>query len=527
MTKYGRLFILLTVLLLLSNISYGFEKQVLFDELHSFSSDMLYEKAQELVSTYPYLLSLEVIGYSEDLKPIYVIKMTKDIYNYKETDYVEKTHILIDGGIHARETFNPAAVLKMVEDYINDYYNDGFLPNYNVRELLQTSVLHFIPLVNPDGFDVAKKGITSIDNPVLRQNINLLIPNLRNNRLKANIRGVDVNRNFEDIYYNVRTGMWVDQWASSNRLWPAKMPGEDYFKGYAPGTEAETKVLMDYMLAYDFRAYVTYHSMGQVIYYWMDHLGPDYLATNRTFANIAQKITHYKMMVPSTYEEFGYSTHYFGNNTLKPALTIETTTSSNFPTQVSYYHNDYSINQIWAIPLAFLKEIKRIGYYDYKLYVNDLYVRDFMNLDYANAQAQKLGGVIHTYKGAPSFRLSKRVSIEVKDAFTLSRGIMSADGRVYVEFKELFEALSYEISWDQSTRLSRASNANSALGINLSTFEVIYSIDGVAVDLSKEAKPTLYEGRLMIPLTFVTKIMALDDVAFKVIEGVGIVFKDL
>ena len=84
MAKYTRILVMLTLLLFFNNPSYGIEKLILFDELHAFSSDMLYEKAQKLVSTYPYLLSLEVIGYSEDLKPIYVIRMTKDIYNYKE-----------------------------------------------------------------------------------------------------------------------------------------------------------------------------------------------------------------------------------------------------------------------------------------------------------------------------------------------------------------------------------------------------------------------------------------------------------
>ncbi len=527
MVRWTRILGLLTLVLLLNNPSYGIEKLVLFDELHTFSSDRLYEKALKLVSTYPYLLSLEVIGYSEDLKPIYVIKMTKDIYNYEDVDYVKKTHILIDGGVHARETFNPAAVLKMVEDYVIDYYDDDFLPNYNVRDLLKTSVLHFIPLVNPDGFDVVKNGISTIDSPILKQNINLIIPNLRNYRLKANIRGVDINRNFEDVYYNVKSAKWVDQWGNSDVLWPTVIPGEDYFKGYAPASEAETKVLMAYMLSYDFRAYVTYHSMGQVIYYWMDHLGPDYLTTNRAFANIAQKITRYKMMVPDTYEEFGYSTHYFGNNTMKPALTIETTSSYDFPTPVADYYQDYSVNRLWAIPLAFLEEAKRIGYYDHKLYVDDLYVRDFVNLDYAVAQAEKLDGVVFTYKGIPSYRLSKRVSIEVKDAFTLSRSIMAADGRVYIEFRELFESLAYEISWIKETRESTAVTTNSAVSVNLLTFESTYSIDGVAVELPTLPKPTLYEGRLMIPLEFMTKIMGLEADAIKVIEGVGVVFKDL
>ncbi len=527
MAKYTRILVILTLLLLLNNPSYGVEKLIQFDELHSFSSDMFYEKAQKLVSTYPYLLSLEVIGYSEDLKPIYVIRMTKDIYNYEDVDYVDKTHILIDGGVHARETFNPVAVLKMVEDYVLDYYNDDTLPNYNVRELLQTSVFHFIPLANPDGFDVAKRGVSTIDSTILRQNINLLIPNLRNYRLKANIRGVDINRNFEDLYFDVRAGKWVDQWGNSDVLWPTVVPGEDYFKGYAPATEAETKTLMSYMLSYDFRAYVTYHSMGQVIYYWVDHLGPEYFRVNQSFANIAQKITNYEMMDPSDYQEFGYSTHYFGNNTLKPAMTIETTASYDFPTPVANYYHDYLVNRLWAIPLAFLEEAKRIGYYDHKLYVNGVYVRDFMNLNYAKALAAKQDGVVYTYEGKPSYRLSKNVAVEVNETITLSRSLMSADGRIYVEFRELFEMLAYEISWVKETRQSTAVKDNSQLSINLSTFDATYLVDGLVVELPETPKPTLHEGRLMIPIEFLTKIMGIETDTLKIKEGVDFVFKDL
>jgi len=524
MTKIFRALMMITLLLTITVPSYGIDKVISFNDLHAFSSDQLFEKAQKLVNTYPYLLSMEVIGYSEDLKPIFVIKMSKNIYNYKPVDYVEKTHILIDGGVHARETFNPAAVLKMIEDYVIDYYDDSYLPNYNVRALLQSSVLHFIPIVNPDGFDVAKMGVNTIDSPILRQKINVLIPNLRNDRLKANIRGVDINRNFEDIYYDVKTGKWVDQWGDSA---VQVIPGEDYFKGYTPASEAETQTLMAYMLTFDFKAYVTYHSMGQSIYYRIDHLGQAYFSTNQTFANIAQKMTHYTLMAPNDYEEFGYSTHYFANNTLKPAMTVETTASYNFPTPLANYYQDYVANRLWAIPLAFLEEAKRIGYYDHKLYVDNLYVRDFMNLDVAKAFAEKLGGVIYTYKGKPSYHLSKNITIEVNESFKLSRSIMSSEGLVYIEFKEFFEMLDYEINWIKETRQSSAVKGNSQIIINLSTFDVTYLIDELVVNLTNTLKPTLYKGRLMIPIVFMTEIMGIDSESLKIIEGNDVVFKDL
>ena len=104
---------------------------------------------------------------------------------------------------------------------------------------------------------------------------------------------------------------------------------------------------------------------------------------------------------------------------------------------------------------------------------------------------------------------------------------MSADGRVYIEFRELFERLAYEISWVKETRQSTAIKDNSQLSVNLSTFDATCLIDGLIVELPETPKPTLHEGRLMIPIEFLTKIMGIETDTLKIEEGVNFVFKDL
>jgi len=521
------LFIGIIFITIFGSLTFATTRIIEFDKCYAMRSDQLYDKALELVESYPFLLELEILGYSPDLKPIYIIRMTYDIYRTDTYDYVEKSHILLDGGVHARETMNPVMVLKMVEDYVLDYYNDSHLPGYNVRAQIQNSTFHFIPIMNPDGFDVAKYGVQTIENPVLQQTLTRLIPKLRPNRLKANLNGVDINRNFEDVYYDPLKNQWIDQWNDDGFYRNTSEPGEDFFKGYEVGSEVETQTLMAYMLKYDFRAYLTYHSMGQVIYYWIDYLGESYFYQNHTFAELAKKVTSYQMMPPDTYLENGYSTHFFANNTLKPAITLETTSSGTFPTPLTYYQHEYEAHKLWAVPLAFVLKIKSLGYFDYKVYVNEVYVRDFQNLEVAKAFAIKMGGEVHFYKGAPSYRLSKKASVILPENIVLKESIQSFDGRTFVSFKEVFEAYGYEVSWNSLEYASVASRENSIIKINLKSLLISKANESNLFEkVATQSKPVIFNKHLMIPIEVAMTLLNVEPTAVEVVINDETVYKD-
>ena len=528
MKKY--LIVLLIVMLFYSNLSsYGIRKTMVFEEDYDATSDELYEKALELVNRFRFLLDLEVIGYSLDQKPIYAIRMTYRIHEYKEEDYAQKMHILVDAGIHSRETFNPVAVLKMIEDYVNDYFNDSYLPGYNVREILNENVLHFIPLVNPDGFDVSKNGTTAINDEALKSRFEQLLPRLRPNRLKANLNGVDLNRNFPDEYYNVSKGVWENQWGKGDYNETTK-PSEESYKGDEPASEVEVRTLMSYMDRYDFRANVTYHSMGQVLFYRTTHLGYRYLSMNERMAKIVSNITGYNLMSIDEYADYGYSTHYFANNTLKPAITVETTSTFEFPTPLNHYE-EYSNKKLWALPLAFLEESRRIGYYPNKVYIEGIYYRDFENIYVAQAFADKLGGAVHVYEGVPSYRLSEAVRVNIGEDLVLKRGIQSYDGDVFVEFRELFDALLYKIEWIQLTNTAVAEHKEQVVSVDLDSMEALIAdnIDGVWSNkpVIFESTPVIVNGRLMVPLSFVRQLLEVHEDQIKITRLGDWIYKDL
>ncbi|GAB6108428.1 M14 family zinc carboxypeptidase [Fusibacter bizertensis] len=508
------IFIIAISTVLSTNLTFASEDTITFEKGYAANSEELYQMAQALVKRYAFLLELEDLGETQDGRPIYVIRMTYNIYKYDSYDYVDKTHILIDGGVHARETYNPVIVLKMIEDYVKDYYSDAYLPGQNVRELLQTSVMHFIPIVNPDGFDVAKFGLQSIQNSETRATFSKLIPNLNSNRLKGNLSGVDLNRNFKDVYFNVDESKWEDLWGSSGLYRDVAAPDESIFKGYKAASEIETQTLMAYMMQYDFRAYLTYHSMGQVIYYWIDHIGQPYFELNRKYALQIANITGYQLMVPDKYIEYGFSTDYFANNTTKPAITIETTNSFTFPTPLSHYAHEYSEHRLWEIPLAILKQTKKDGYYDFKIYVNDRYIQDAISYDYAVALAKQLNGVVHNYEGNPSLTISKKISLEFGNDYHLDFAIQSKELKIFVSLSEVFYQLGYEIHYDSELDTAIASKENREYRIALESMEIF---DPEGKLMTVDQMPLMVEQRIMVPLNFATALMnlSLDEMKIK------------
>lgn len=498
------IFIVLICMISLPYIAFASEDVVTFEKGYTANSSDLYQMAKDLVNRYAFLLELEDLGVTQDGRPIYVIRMTYNIYKYDAYDYVDKSHLLIDGGVHARETYNPVVVLKMIEDYVKDYYNDAYLPDKSVRELLKTSVIHFVPILNPDGFDVAKFGPESIQNPLVKANFISLIPNLKNNRLKSNLSGVDLNRNFEDLYYNTDLLAWYDLWGTSGLYRDTDLPDMDYFKGFQVASELETKTLMAYMKKYDFRAYLSYHSMGQVIYYQIDHLGSEFYNLNRNYALKIADVTGYKLNAPDKYIEYGFSTDYFANNTTKPAFTLETTNSFTFPTPLEVYAHEYIAHKLWEVPLEILEQVKMTGYYKYKIYVEDRYVQDVIDYNYAVAKAKALGGIVHVYPGSPSLTISKKIKLDLGENYHFENAVQSEALNIYVPFIDVFRQMGYEIGYDSNLNQASATLESKQFIVQLKTMEMFDS-EGKSISLSK--KPFIFDKRIMVPLDFAAALM--------------------
>ena len=73
------------------------------------------------------------------------------------------------------------------------------------QELLTDYSIYFLPLMNPDGYEIALRGFSEIRNPLFG-NI-AAAKGILHTEWKENGRGVDINRNFPCASYQAREGM--------------------------------------------------------------------------------------------------------------------------------------------------------------------------------------------------------------------------------------------------------------------------------------------------------------------------------
>lgn len=203
----------------------------------TYSYEEMLKDAKALADAYPELITLGSIGTSELGRDIPVLRIGKEDAKY---------HVLIHGGIHAREHMTSWLMMALV-----DYWADNNISSYG------DVCYHIIPMVNPDGVVLVQtKELTELQKSIYQSDLNAgYTSSSLNNYIsswKANGLGLDLNRNFpagwESVVYHENPSSWR-------------------YKGEEPFTAAETIALRDYTLAYEFDVTISYHATGSLIYY--------------------------------------------------------------------------------------------------------------------------------------------------------------------------------------------------------------------------------------------------------------------
>lgn len=121
--------------------------------------DEIYMEMWELSQRYPMFTSFRVIGNSHDGRLIPMI----------EIGHGPKVLFCI-GGLSGIEQWTVWTLLQIAKEYCN-YYEKNWTINefYYVQNLLNKIRLCVIPMANPDGYEICRKGYRFIRNPVYRQ----------------------------------------------------------------------------------------------------------------------------------------------------------------------------------------------------------------------------------------------------------------------------------------------------------------------------------------------------------------------
>ena len=210
--------------------------------------------------------------------------------------------ILLAGAFHGLEYLTAAFLTKFVSDYIVHITTGSDFFGYDVQKLYSQNTLYIVPMVNPDGVDIAIHGL-DITNPYHRALISKVGIHSFNSVWQANARGVDLNHN-----YDAKWSMVVEQCA------PTKFGGEH------PESEPETQAVCELVRNENFDILLAFHSQGSEIYYDFDGMQAQ---NSLELAKKMAKESGYAIKHPTGSAAFGGCKDWFIKEFGKSGFTVE------------------------------------------------------------------------------------------------------------------------------------------------------------------------------------------------------------
>lgn len=296
----------------------------------TYSFEQLCYDITALAERYHQLLSVKIIGYSVQERPIYALKLGHG-----------KVNLLLHGAHHAREWLTTALLMDQVETYCVESGSTLVL-SVPMLEVIRTDVsLWFIPMVNPDGVTLVQEGVTSFANQ-----LELIEWNGEKNDFqawKANARGVDLNRQYPIDWQGIKDC-------------PIG-PAPSHYKGAAPLSEPEVKAVYQFVQDHDIQLALAYHSSGQEIYWKYKSTGKLTNDAKRIAEHIKEK-TGYQLIDPGSDPSGGGFTDWFIAVMKRPSFTIEISPYIGpRPVPLSYYDQIWQENR--AVPLLLIEEVMK------------------------------------------------------------------------------------------------------------------------------------------------------------------------
>lgn len=169
-------------------------------------------------------------------------------------------HVHLNASFHGNEWVTTNVVMQFVQDYVHAIATGGHLYGIPAETLYTECTLSVVPMVNPDGVEIAQYGPHDEERPVYRSM--LLHEGVTFQDWKANARGVDLNNQFP-------TNWEIEK----NRKW-AKIPAYRDYPGAAPLTEKEAIVMQKLVEEKQFHRVVALHTQGKEFYWGYEGIEP-------------------------------------------------------------------------------------------------------------------------------------------------------------------------------------------------------------------------------------------------------------
>lgn len=217
----------------------------------AYRSTIFMEDVEKLTTRYPFI-ERHCIGDSVLGQQIVALKIGKGALP-----------IHYNGAVHANEWMTSLLLMRFIEDYAQAYEWDKKLKGFDINVLFKHIALWVVPMVNPDGVDLAIDGVAP-DHPYYDQLIAWNEGCSDFSQWKANIRGVDLNDQFPA------------RWEIEKERRQVSGPAPCNYVGVTPLYEPEARALYEFTLKHNFELVMSFHTQGEEIYWNYNDHEPDY-----------------------------------------------------------------------------------------------------------------------------------------------------------------------------------------------------------------------------------------------------------
>lgn len=262
-------------------------------------------------------------GFNYDISKLFVERLTQK-YDFLRCSVIGRTYTgrgifslslgnelncaLIVGGVHGCEWLTCLVIYKYIAVLCEAAQKEGFVSSIKIAPLLNKFGVTFVPCLNPDGTEIAVRGLDGAGN---MRHITEKIPCDDYSRWNANSVGVDLNHNFNAEWKKERMLEIENGIISSS-------PRQ--FGGFSPESEPETKAITELCRRKKFRTATAFHSQGEEIYSGFCGREP---VKSQMMAKILACSCGYKTVENSGLASYAGFKDWFISEFSKPAFTFE------------------------------------------------------------------------------------------------------------------------------------------------------------------------------------------------------------
>lgn len=219
-----------------------------------------------------------------------------------------KDYALVTAAFHGSERITSTVLLMFIENLAEALLENREIAGFKAKSALWGRGVIFVPCVNPDGCEIALYGKGACQN--FGENIERICKR-DFEHWNANLRGVDINHNFDADWENLR---------NRERKMGIYGPSPTRFGGYKPESEPETIAICELCRKINIRIATALHTQGEVIYWDFKDLQPP---RSKRMAEIMATASGYALDIPIGIATGGGFKDWFIQEFHKPAFTVE------------------------------------------------------------------------------------------------------------------------------------------------------------------------------------------------------------